>query len=205
MDHKNNIVLLQYNILHWETNKANLTHTYHQVNPDIILLSSHGIKSHESLYIKGYNTYLKDNSNQVYDDSAILIISHIKHKIIDDYITDVIEFKLETPIGTISIATTYLPPRGPYLPFPDIHKLLHNNHQTYIIGDLNAKHRILGHTQNNTVGKGLATYINRVKPIHLGPNFPTFFSNTNISTPDIIPSNNKAIHNVVINPGPITT
>lgn len=204
MDHNNNIIL-QHNTLHWETNKPNFTHTYQQVNPDIILLNSHGIQSHETLHIKGYNTYLKKNSNQKYDGSAILVKSNIKHKIIDDYITYVIELRVETPIGTISIATTYLPPRRPYLPFPDIHKLLHNNHPTYIIGDLNAKHRLLGHNLNNTVGKGLATFINRGKAIHLGPNFPTYLSNTSTSTPDIILSNNKAVHNVIINPGPITT
>lgn len=153
MEHKNTITILQHNTLHWETNKINLTHTYLQVNPDVILLNSHGVKSNESIHIKGYNTYLKSNSNQIYDGSAILVKSHIKHKIVDDYITDVIELRLETPIGTLSIATTYLPPRRPYLPFPDIHKLLHNNHPTYIIGDLNAKHRILGNSTNNNVGK----------------------------------------------------
>lgn len=204
MDHLNSIVILQHNTLHWETNKFNLTNTYLQINPDIILLNSHGVKTHDSLYIKGYTTYRKNNTNQKYDGSAVLIKSHIKHRIIDDFITDVIELRIETPLGTLSIATTYLPPRRPYLPFPDIHKLLHNNHPTYIIGDLNAKHRLLGNTYNNTVGNGLATFINRGKAIHLGPNFPTFFTN-NMSTPDIVISNNKAIHNILINPGPITS
>lgn len=39
----------------------------------------------------------------------------------------------------------------------------------------------------------------------MGPNFPTFFNNNNMSTPDIVISNNKAVHNALINPGPINT
>lgn len=115
--------MLQHNTLQWETNKTNLTNAYFQLNPDIIFLNSHGVKTHESLYIKGYTAYLKNNTNKKFDGPAILIKSPIKHKIIDDYITDVIELRIETPTGTLSIATTYLPPRRPYLPFPDIHKL----------------------------------------------------------------------------------
>lgn len=205
MNHKDTIIILQHNTLHWETNKNNLINNYLQENPDIIILNSHGIKNHESLHIKGYTTYIKNSTNQHHDGSAILIKPHIKHKIIDDFITDVLELRIETTIGTISIATTYLPPRRPYLPYPDIHKLLYNNHPTYIIGDLNAKHSTLGNTYNNAVGKDLATFINKGKAIHLGPNFTTFFNNVNMSTPDIVIFNNKAIHNTTINPGTITT
>lgn len=44
-----------------------------------------------------------------YDGSAILIKTQIKHQLIDDFITDVTEIKVETPIGPISIATTHYP------------------------------------------------------------------------------------------------
>lgn len=42
------------------------------------------------------------------------------------------------------------------------------------------------------------------KLIHLGPQFPTFHDR-NSTTPDLLLSNNKAIHNIVIEQGPLTT
>ena len=205
MNPKDNITIIQHNTLHWESNKVNLMNTYQQINADIILLNSHGLKNTNQLYIKGYQTYLKNSSNQLSDGSAILVRKNIKHKYIDNFMTDFLEIQLETSLGTISIATTYLPPRRPYLPFPDIHSLMYNIHPTYLLGDLNAKHRLLGNNTNNTVGKGIARFIQNNKAIHLGPNFPTFFSHNATSSPDIVLSNNKAVHNVTIDPGPITT
>lgn len=108
-------------------------------------------------------------------------------------------------MGPISIATTYLPPRRSSLPYSDFHKLLYNIHPIYIFGDLNAKHNLIGDTRSNNVGKGIATFMKNGKAIHLGPNFPTYFSHNNASSPDIAIANNKITHNITINPGPITT
>lgn len=199
------ITVLQHNTLHWRTNKSNLIITYKTIDPDIILLNSHGVKNEEPLKIYGYTTYKINSSNERNDGSAILIKSHIKHKIEDNFITDVLQIKIETSLGPINIATTYLPPRRPYLPFPDFHKIASNQFPTYIIGDLNAKHHSLGDNYNNTVGKGLKRMLDFNKLIHLGPQFTTYTSQTSNTTPDIVLSNNKTYHNHTVEAGPPTT
>ena len=90
------ITVLQHNTLHWRTNKSNLIITYKTIDPDIILLNSHGVKTEEPLKIYGYTTYKINSSNERNDGSAILIKSHIKHKIEDNFITDVLQIKIDT-------------------------------------------------------------------------------------------------------------
>lgn len=51
----------------------------------------------------------------------------------------------------------------------------------------------------------MATFIKKGKAFHLGPNFPTYFCYNSTSSPDIAIANNKTIHNITINPGPLTT
>lgn len=202
MDPKAKIKVVQHNTQHWMSNKLILTNSYLQLNPDVTLLDSHGVQNNSNIYIQGYTTYQKNSTEQLHDGSAILIKSNIQHKLIDNLISDVIERQVNTTIGTISIATTYLPP---YLPFSDIHKLIHNSNPTYIIGDLNAEHTVLGNTRNNAVGKGLATFLQEGKALHLDPHFLIHFQRNSNSTPDIVLSNNNATHNLLIEPGPIAS
>ena len=75
---------------------------------------------------------------ELQNGSAIAIKKNHNHKLIDDFITDILAIQVETSLGPIIIATTYLPPRRPYLPYPGI--LLDNNIPTYLIGDVNARH-----------------------------------------------------------------
>lgn len=60
--------------------------------------------------------------------------------------------KIETTLGPIIIATCYLPPRTPYIPYGDITRLLGHNKPVYLMGDFSARHRILGNGNNNAVG-----------------------------------------------------
>lgn len=100
----------------------------------------------------GYTTYKRNTSNEGSDGIALLIKQQIKHKMEDDFISDVLEVRLETLIGEIAITTTYLPTRRPYLSYPDFHRLIYKNIPTYITGDLNAKHRLLRDNTDNQVG-----------------------------------------------------
>lgn len=100
---------------------------------------------------------MKNTINQINGGSAILIKTNTEHRIIDEYIADCLEALIERSIWKVSIAATYLPPRLPHIPFPDFHKLIHNNHPTYIIGDFIANHRSLGYTNNNTMGISINT------------------------------------------------
>ena len=71
----------------------------------------------------------------------------------DDFDTDFLAIEIETSLGPIIIATTYLPPRRPFLQYTDSHKLLRNSITTYILGDFNGRHTTFGNRENNTVGK----------------------------------------------------
>lgn len=64
--------IVQHNVLHWETRKFNLTNTYKEINPHIILLNSHGANSQQQIIIQ-------NSSNQYNDGIAILVKDNIKH------------------------------------------------------------------------------------------------------------------------------
>lgn len=197
--------VVQHNVHHWETKKLELSNIYIDMSPDIILINSHGNKTGQNIKIQGYLCYSVNSSNEAHDGSAIIIKEGIRHRLDDDFHTDVLCIKIETSTGPINIATTYLPPRRPFLPFPDFHKLAYSSEPMFIMGDLNAKHQFLGNRNRNAVGLGLYRFFNDNKLSHLGPNFPTFLNNDNGTTPDIILSNHKAYHNMKIQPGPLTS
>ena len=199
------LIIISHNVQHWKTRRDNLINCYMEFNPDVIILNSHGLKSEETLKIKGYNIFKINSSEEINDGSAIAVKENIKYKIYDDYITDLIAIEILTETGPIIIGTTYIPPRRLFFPYPDIHKLSTNNTPTYLIGDLNAKHRILGDSRNNTVGKGIVRLINEGKLEHLGPNFPTLIRQTGATTPDIILGNRKTYHYMNTKVGPATT
>lgn len=158
----------------------------------------------EELKIHGYTTHKKNTSNELHDGSSILIKTNTKHKITDDFISHVLQITVHTNTGPINISTTYLPPRRPFLPFPDFHKLASSSTPTYIMADLNKKHSILGNNFKNTVGRSLKRMINSGKLKHQEPAFATYITNTAQSTPDIILTNNKIYHNHIIETGTIT-
>ena len=204
MTNTENILIVQHNVRNWNSYKLTLTNLYKEINPDVILINSHGLKSTENIKIYTYQTYLINSSDELHDGSAILIKQHLKHKIKENYDTDILLITIETNTGPINIATTYLPPRRPYLPITDFHKLASETHPTYIIGDLNAHHPTIDRKKSNNVGKGIKMLLDRNKLVHIGPDFPTYMSHNSTSTPDIILTNNKTYHNIKITQGPIT-
>ncbi len=199
-----NIKIIQHNVLYWKTRKFSLTQAYKEINPHIILINSHGLKTEEHIKIPGYTTYQKNSTQELSDGSAILIKNNIKHRTDDDYITDLLEIIIETEIGEIGIATTYLPPRRPFLPYPDFHRLASKNIPTYLFADLNANIRAAGYQNTNQVGRSLERLINNGKLTFMGPQFSTFHDRRSSTTPDIALGNNKTMHNITIDPGPLT-
>lgn len=105
------IKIIQHKVLNWSTRKYNIINTYKNINPEIILINSHGIKNNENLKIPGYNSYTKNMFNELTDGTAILVKENLKHKIKDYFLTNTIEIVIQTSLGNISIATSYLPPR----------------------------------------------------------------------------------------------
>lgn len=205
MDRIKTMTILQHNVKHWNSKKYELCNIYRTIDPDIILLNEHGQKETEHMNIFNYNIHKSNKTGEINDGVAIAIRKNLSYKLIDNFNEEAIAIKLQTSIGEIIVGTFYLPPRRPYLPANDLVNLINYNRPVYIIGDFNARHRIFGHNNNNTVGNSLQTIINSGKLIHIGPNFKTFIGNQRLTTPDRVFSNNKAALNYHLQQGPVTT
>ena len=178
-----------HNVLTWTFHRRNeLCNYYRTLDPDIILLNSTGLKHSDTIKIFGYNVYHCNKSNEPQSGIAIAVKTSIVHQLIDDFQEDVLSVRIRTTRGNIEIATTYLPPRRPIFPVEDILKIARKPYPTYILADLNATHRALGHHRDNPRGISLVNLINRNLLTHLGPNFPTYFSR-NATIPDLVLTN----------------
>lgn len=187
--------ILQHNVRHWPTNKINLCNVYREIDPEVILINSHGCTTEQPIKIFNYNVHRRNNSQQQHDGVAIAIRKNIRYHIIDDFNDEIMAIKVTTTLGDLILATAYLPPRRNYLPIPDFLKLLNYNCPVYILGDLNAKHRIFDDNNNNEVGSALNTYVRTGQLMHLGPHFPTFIGHRSLTRPDKVLTNNKAFFN----------
>ncbi len=169
-------------------------------------MRSHGQKDTKQIIIPGYRVYTINASGERDDGSTIAIKYEIRHKVYDDFDTDVLALEIDTTLGPIILSTTYLPPpRRPYLPFTDFYRLLSNSIPTYMIGDLNARHKHLGNINNNTVDRSIIQLLTQGSLLYLGLHFPTFISQGAATKPDIIVSNKRHYLNSFCEPGKITT
>ena len=104
----------------------------------------------------------------------------------------------------MTIASDYIPPNSPFLHYIDYLSLLNRQETVVILGDLNARHRIFGHNDNNPIGRNIKTLIDMDKCRHVGPDFPTLLRHNSTTSPDIVLTNNRAFQNIDIRPGPMT-
>lgn len=207
--HNNNtniqqLTILQHNVRCWRTQKHNLCNIYQSIDPDIILINSHGLKDDNRIKIFNYNIHQQNKSGEANDGIAIAVRRNIKYKIIDNYTEEFMSVKIRTSLGEVQIGTTYLPPRRNYLPAQDLMNMINSDCPTYILGDFNARHRIFGNNDRNYVGENLNTIIQSGKLIHIGPNFHTYIGARSTSNPDKIFSNNRAFFNYYSSSGPLT-
>jgi len=198
------LTIVQHNVRHWQNNKNALTNTYNHLDPDIILLNEHSNTDRQTLKIFNYLTFQTNKDNRLNAGAAIAIKKNLPFRLHDDFNSDMLAVTIETRQGPITIATTYIPPRDDYINFIDFNDLLSRPHPVYLIGDLNARHRILGSSNNNRTGRHLLTLIEQDKCQVLGPNFPTFHTHRSATSPDIAISNLKTFHNIHFKPGPLT-
>ena len=200
------LTILQHNVNSWTNKKYELTNIYNRLNPDIILINDHAMTNDRRLKIFNYNIHSSNKSNLRHRGTAIAIRQDIQYRLHDDFDTDLLAITVQTRQGPITIATDYIPPNAPYLHYIDYLSLLNRQDPTYIIGDLNARHRQLRLTaDHNPVGRAIANLINSDKCRHLGPTFPTYISHNSTTSPDIVLSNNKTFHNIGLRPGPMTS
>ena len=130
------LTIIQHNVRNWTNNRFAYSNIYNNINPDIILINEHSIKTGNSLKIFNYNTIVNNKKNEHHSGSAIAIRKNIIYRLHDDFHTDLLAITIETIQGPITIATTYNPPRDDYLNYIDFHKLLHDNRPTIILADL---------------------------------------------------------------------
>ena len=197
------LTVLQHNVLHWGGGrKISLANAYLAVNPDIILLNSTGIPDTEKIKIYPYTFYQQNRSGRTNDGVAIGVKLNIKHRIAKDYRSETMSITIETAQGDLTLATSYLPPSRPYVPMQDFVRLASTQHPCYLLGDLNANHRVFGYPGSNPVGRQLVDFINRDEFVHLGPHFRTFLGHNGASAPDIILANKRARDCFHSQPGP---
>ena len=200
------LLIIQHNIIHWEFKRRNeLYNIYMTFDPDIILLNSTGVTDCNKMKIFNYNVYQRNTLSERHSGIAIAIRKNIPHKLLDNFQEDFLAIQVDTNRGPIVVSTAYLPPRRPYLPYQDFMKVIRKNIPVYFIGDLNAKHRFIGHNVNNNVGLALNNLINQGLISHLGPDFNTFIGERGTGKPDIMITNQHAYLNYSINQGPITS
>ena len=80
--------VLQHNCLNWRTNFLSLSNTYRSIDPDIILINSHGNPSDRKIKMFGYNTIQVNTTNERNDGSAILIKTNLQYKQIENFRDD---------------------------------------------------------------------------------------------------------------------
>ena len=176
MDHHrlSTIRILQHNVLKWTyTRKNELSNFYLRIDPEVVLLNATGMKEKDRIKLFNYNVYQRNREDENNAGVAIAIRKNIQHQILDDFLDDVLAVRMETLKGPLIIATAYRPPRRDAFPMEDVLKLLRGNTPTYILADLNARHRFIGHTDNNKIGMIINNLINNNLADHLGPDFNT--------------------------------
>ena len=138
------IEILKHNVTRWKPYRFHLINSYKQIDPYIMLLSSHGLTEEEALKMHEYTTHKVNTSNELQDGSVILVKTHINHKIEDNFFTDIIQITSETRKKN-NIHCYYLSsPKKTLLTYTRLHELTSHTSPTYIIADSNAKHHILG-------------------------------------------------------------
>lgn len=53
------ITIIQHNVQSWNNRNFHVISSYKQINPDIILINSHGLINNENIKIVGYSLYTK--------------------------------------------------------------------------------------------------------------------------------------------------
>ena len=72
--------VMQHRCLNWRTNFLSLNNTYSSIDPDIILINSHGNPSDIKINMSGYNTIQINTTNERNDGSAILMKTNLQYK-----------------------------------------------------------------------------------------------------------------------------
>ena len=118
---------MAHNVNGWRSKSYNLFNCYKEEDPDIILISEHGMGDNEKMKLFGYDVIQKNPTQGRSDGVAIAIKRKYKYKIGKEVEEAYLSVILETSTGEIEIATGYQPPRRNYLPLHGLISLFINN------------------------------------------------------------------------------
>ena len=135
-----NPTIVQQNALHWRTNCLSLANAYRLIDPDIIILNSHGNYNDHKIKLFTYNIIHKNSKGERSDGSAICIKKNLPFQQIDGLTPETIAIRIPLRHKHLTIATFYSTPRRDALPVQDIMTLLNHNNPTFIAADMNAKY-----------------------------------------------------------------
>ena len=94
-----NLKIIKHNVLQWLNRRISLSNTYRIIDPDIILINSHGVNEDTSIRIPGYNTHTKNSLNNQADGTAIAIKKNIRYKLLDNFLSDLLAVEITTTTG----------------------------------------------------------------------------------------------------------
>ena len=138
--------MLQHNVLRWiSPRKQILANQYLALAPDVILINAHGCTDDDKITIYPYKVFQQNRNGRAHDGVAIAVRPGLNFTIMRDFVSETLAVSVETAQGKVTLATSYLPPLRPYVPAYDFNRLAALPHPTYLIGDLNGRHRILGY------------------------------------------------------------
>ena len=106
-----NLKIVQHNVLNWKNHRVNLINIYNEIKPDVILLNSHRNKSNEKIKIYNYVTYQSNKLEERNNGCAIAVRLGIKHRIREHFYSDLLSVEIDTNLGIVEVATSYVPPR----------------------------------------------------------------------------------------------
>lgn len=205
MNNQRSLKILQHNVRTWHLHRFALYNIYRHIDPDLIILNSHG--NTDAQRIKLYNyTVLQTNLQQTqHDGAAIAVRNSIPFQRVHGLSRETLAVEVGLEFDSVVVATLYNPPRRNNLPTQDILRLANLNKPMIILADFNARHRFLGTADTNAAGAQLHRIRQANKLNLLGPEFPTFYGYRNPSTPDRVFGNNLFAFNTHFTPGPPTT
>ena len=102
--------LIQHNVQHWKSHRQQLIEIYRTVEPDVILINSHGLRNDADLKIPGYRVLQHNQSQEVSDGAAIAFRSDLRVKKLSVGPTGLLKIEVPTEYDSVIIATHYLPP-----------------------------------------------------------------------------------------------
>ena len=111
---------------------------------------------------------MSGKGNQTRDGAALAMKKRIKHRIINNLSNNTLACKIQTNIGSVIIATAYIPTRRPIISRADFDIL--KTHKCPVCGN----HRQLGYRQTKDSGEQLVELIKIDRWNHISPNFKRF-------------------------------